>query len=241
MNNALLIGLNYADSPFRLSGCENDADNMTRRAAAAGYRCETVKGIFTADDFYGEMGRLRNSARRTGKTLISVSSHGTQVPEASEQDGYEGGVCFWNGDGIEVVPETDFRKAVAQIPGSVIVLLDLCYAGEMARKAGRPQWSRRFVPFDAGSMPVKTFATAPIAKALPKSSKIYWLLACQPKEVSWDTRTGGLFTNSFCHAYDLTTHRHTVKNVVGYAHGLCYPDQSPFYKCEGGAGSKVLL
>lgn len=90
MNNALLIGLNYTGSPFRLSGCENDADNLTRRAAAAGYRCETAKGIFTADDFYGEMGRLRNSARRTVKTLVNYA-HGLCYPDQSPFYKCEGG------------------------------------------------------------------------------------------------------------------------------------------------------
>lgn len=241
MNNALISGLNYPDSPYRLRGCENDADNIERIAKACRYRCEKVKGIFTADDFYAEAARLRETGKRTGKTLISISSHGTQLDNPKEPDGFEGGVCFWNGDDIEVVPETDFRRAVEQIPGSVFVFLDLCFAGEMTKNAGKPGWSGKFIPFDAGTMSVKRFASTPITKAIPRASRVYWLLACEPQQVSWDMGDGGLFTKSFTNVYDMTTQRRSIKNMMLHVQTICEPDQSPNYKCVGGAASKVVF
>lgn len=232
MKRALIIGLNYAGSQYALHGCEIDAANIADRMPRNAYGA-TMTGTYSAERFYADCASLRDACTDKDTTYICFSGHGTYLDDFTEDDGFQGGICFWNGSKIEVIPESDFRRAVEQIAGSVIVILDCCFAGEFSRGASK-RMKDKFVPFSANEMRIELFKTRPQTRAAARKPKIYWLLACAFNEVSYDTGNGGLFTSAFVRAYDTFKPR-SIKRLMEYAKIKCEPDQTPNFKCENGA------
>ena len=232
MKRALIIGLNYAGSQYALNGCEIDAANIADRMPRNAYGA-TLTGAYSAERFYTDCASLRESCTEKDTTYICFSGHGTYLDDITEVDDFQGGICFWNGSKIEVIPESDFRRAVEQIAGSVIVILDCCFAGEFSRGASK-RIKDKFVPFNASEMRIQQFMTRPQTRAAAPKPKMYWLLACAFNEVSYDTGNGGLFTSAFVRAYDTFKPR-SIKRLMEYAKIKCEPDQTPNFKCENGA------
>lgn len=248
MKRALFIGLNYEGSPYELPDCEMDAQAVALRARAAGFRGDIHTGAFGVNDFLAEYERLRGAAKKSDTILISYSGHGTQWRSNAEKDGYEEGLCFWNGSLIEVLPDDDFRLLIEKIPGKVIVFLDSCFSGGMSRKAHIPVFEHdgkisRFIPFQ----PDFEIYRPPQARSLTRAAsatgnKMYFLFASQESEVSWSTGQGGLFTRFFCDNYDATARsKRTIKRLMAETVKNCTPDQTP--KCEifGGSASKLIF
>ena len=232
MKRALIIGLNYAGSQYALNGCEIDAANIADRMPRTSYGA-TLTGSYSAERFYADCASLRDACTEKDTTYICFSGHGTYLDDITEVDGFQGGICFWNGSKIEVIPESDFRRAVEQIAGSVVVILDCCFAGEFSRGVSK-RMKDKFVPFDAKEMRIELFKTRPQTRAMLKKPKMYWLLACAFNEVSYDTGNGGLFTSAFVRVYDAIKPR-SIKRLMDYAKMNCEPDQTPNFKCENGA------
>ena len=232
MKRALIIGLNYAGSQYALHGCEIDAANIADRMPRNAYGA-TLTGTYSAERFYADCASLRDACTEKDTTYICFSGHGTYLDDFTEDDGFQGGICFWTGSKIEVIPESDFRRAVEQIAGSVIVILDCCFAGEFSRGASK-RIKDKFVPFNASEMRIQQFMTRPQTRAAAPKPKMYWLLACAFNEVSYDTGNGGLFTSAFVRAYDTFKPR-SIKRLMEYAKIKCEPDQTPNFKCENGA------
>ena len=243
MKRLLSIGLNYEGSGNDLPDCHLDADAITRRALAAGYKGSKYTGIFTADDFLGELSRLRHSAKKSDTTLISFSGHGSQnTGSRTEADYMEEYLCFWDGRYIEFFVDDDFRNLLNEIKGAVILFLDCCFSGGMERQAVRPNlgFTRRFIPFPQGGTVFRLKPDLSRA-ALALGNKLYFLSASAESEVSWSTGTGGLFTKSFCSGYDRTRDKKTIKALVDYSAGVCAGDQTPNYKIYGGNAAKRLF
>lgn len=247
MKRALHIGLNYAGSPYALPDCHLDAQAMEARASVAGFSTEIKGGVYSIDNFLADYERLRSKAKKSDTTLISYSGHGTQWNSRAESDGYEEGLCFWNGKNIEVLPDDDFKLLMEKIPGRVIVVLDSCFSGGMSRLAKpTPQAGiglRRFIPFQ----PDFEIYRPPQARDLPRAvnaigNKIYYLFACQEQEVSYSTGHGGLFTRFFCDNYDATAKsKRTIKTLMFQTLKNCAPDQHPKFEGYGTSASKLIF
>jgi hypothetical protein len=233
MKRALIIGLNYAGSQYALHGCEIDAANIYNRMPRNAYGA-TLTGTYSAERFYADCASLRDACTDKDTTYICFSGHGTYLDDFTEDDGFQGGICFWNGSKIEVIPEIDFRRAVEQIAGSVFVFLDCCFAGEFSKMPQSVRRTAKFAPFNANEMRVQQFMTRPQTRAAAPKPKMYWLLACAFNEVSYDTGNGGLFTSAFVRVYDATKQR-SIRRLIEYAKINCEPDQTPNFKCENGA------
>ena len=205
VNQLLAIGLNYPNSPYKLGGCENDATEISKRVMMTHkFNAQQRSGIYTANHFYIDVSELRRRAKPSTTTVIMQSGHGTQLPVLTEKDGWEGGLCYWNGSEIEVIRESDFLRLIGEIPGTVILYLDVCFAGEMIgaqRNVINPKGTKKFIPFNPAwsvfGVP-KTGSRGAVGWLAKGSNKIYKILACQPNEVSWDTGTAGWFTQNFC-------------------------------------------
>lgn len=245
MKRALCIGLNYTDSPYELPDCDMDAYEIAARAGREYRRVDVKKGPFGARDFVEAVQYLQNTRSKSDTTLITFSGHGTQWAEPinSEKDITREGLCLWNGKEIEVLPDDDFRHLLEAIPGTVIVLLDSCYSGGMDKMAGSPRlsgnWQKKFVPFNDD---FKIIHVEPsLSRAVKGANRMYFMFACGKNEVSWSTGDGGLFTKSFCSAYDRWRLQRTVKNVVNAAKKECVPDQTPRYEVIGGIANKKIF
>lgn len=242
---AICIGLNYRNSDYALPDCDMDAREMETRAMAAWYNTHRYGADFTVQAFVDVVQTLAKSGKKSDTTLITYSGHGTQWYEGSEADSMQEGLCFWDGERIQVLPDDDFRHLIESIPGTVFVFLDSCFSGGMARSLkGRVKmsgdWHGRMIPFEPGFEVVRV--EPDLRRAVIAANKSYYLLACEESEVSWSTGTGGLFTKSFCQVYDkATTKNRTIRKVVQTARSLCVPDQSPKYEIYGGNASKRIL
>jgi len=242
MKRYLSIGLNYAKTPYRLLDCEMDAMAIQQVAIQAGYSGAALFQC-SASEFISQINDIRDNARHGDTTLISFSGHGTQWDGGGENDRMEEGLCFWNGNGIEVMQDNDFRALINTIPGTVYVFLDSCFSGGMARSLrGRPKlsgsWSGRFVQFDNDFRMVDCGSeTTP---RLLLTNRQYYLLACSESEVSWSTGTGGLFTKTFLEKYRTAKSR-TIKNIMSLTRKDCHPDQTPIWEIFGGAASKKIF
>lgn len=244
MKHALCVGLNYTGSQYELPDCHLDADAITKRALDAGYRCDKYTGKFGADDFIGEVVRLRENAKKSDVTLISYSGHGTQWydGDSTERDRHEEGLCFWNGSQIEVFPDDDFRLLLNEIKGTVYVFLDSCFSGGMERAAGTKdwKWQKKCIPFDP-AWEIIEYEPSSARMAVALSNKIYFLNASDEDEYALSTGTGGLFTKSFCAGYDRTRDKRTIKSLMTYAADVCADDQTPNYIIYGGNASKRVF
>lgn len=242
MKRYLSIGLNYEKTPYSLPDCEMDARAIQQAAIRAGY-FGTAFFQCSAANFIAEVDEIRQNAKPTDTTLISYSGHGTQWNGGQEADQMEEGLCFWDGNGIEVMQDNDFRAIINTIPGTVYIFLDSCFSGGMARSLrGRPklsgQWSGRFIPFEQDFKVIDCGSeTTP---RLLLTNKQYYMLACSESEVSWSTGTGGLFTKTFLEKYNAAKSR-TIKNIMSLTKSECKPDQTPIWQIFGGAASKKIF
>lgn len=247
MKRSIIAGLNYSGSPYELPDCHLDAAAVAKRAKDAGFRGDVHTGVFGVNDFMVEYERIISSAKKSDTTLFSYSGHGTQWNSNAEKDGYEEGLCFWNGRRIEVLPDDDFRSLIEKIPGSVIVFLDSCFSGGMSRAAklsGEKDGKiSRFIPFD----PSFEIYYPPQARSLTRAvaaagNKMYFLFASQENEVSYSTGQGGLFTRNFCDNYDATARsKRTIKRLIFETMSNCVPQQTPKYELFGGKNTKLVF
>jgi metacaspase-1 len=138
---ALHIGLNVLDSGFygdapRLQGCVNDANDMARRADAAGF--SRVKTLHDDEATFDEAHRYVGWAARNlvdeGDTfLLTFSSHGAQLTDESgdEEDGQDEAYCLYD----RPLLDDDFYEWFRHFkPGvRVIAIIDMCHSGSASR------------------------------------------------------------------------------------------------------------
>lgn len=236
MKRAICIGLNYEGSDYELGGCVNDALANKKRLEDKGIRVDLYTKTIGANEFLDALYAMKAVQKSADTLFITYSGHGTQF-SGSEHGGNEG-LCFWNGDSIEVLPDFDLQRELAQFKGTVVLILDSCFSGGMA-KALRIQHGKRakFVQYNPKTMQVVKPAQSKLLKLV--GNKRYNLFACEENEVSWDTGTSGLFTAAFMKAYDAGTR--TIGKLMTTAYNECSPDQHPTFHLVNGAKTKRLF
>jgi Caspase domain len=245
MTRAICFGLNYTGSDYELPDCHLDAANMLRRSGASDFNGVEFTGIITADDFYAELIRLRENARKSHTSIITYSGHGTQWLEDApdERDRQQEGLCFWNGREIEVFPDDEFRTILSQIQGTVFVVLDCCFSGGMSRNQKPPVETakRKYLPFEPDFKIFRQEKSERAARPAAQN-KIYFINASAESEVSWSTGKGGLFTLSFCKHFDKSArYGRTVKRIVELSAMDTKGEQTPNYHIVNGAANKRVF
>lgn len=249
-NNALVIGLNYKGSPNSLPDCDLDANAIDVLAYEAKYKIQKELGIFSVGDIVDAIRRIARDSKSTSKTIISFSGHGTQwsvdKPTPSEPDGYDEGICMWNGKHIEVFTDDDFREEVTKIKGVVFLLMDSCFSGGMQKLAFR---QHELLGYQHVSRLVKYSPDWPIIRTGDGSaqrslvtSKLYFMMASSEWQEAISTGTGGLFTKGFCEAYKSTVpSKRTVSRMMSEAAKYCAGNQTPKLIIENGSASKRVF
>jgi len=241
------IGLNYTGSAYQLGGCENDAREMRNRARAAvkswyATQFYLASGVCSADFMLNAIAGFAHSMKKSDTLYLTFSGHGTQIP-GNEADGMQEGICLWTGSRIQVVKDSDLRAALQRIPGTVVCIFDSCFSGGMERDVPQPGKKAKCLTYDPENMEV--FNVPQNRNASPVSgNRLYYLFACSENEVSWDTGSAGLFTETFCRAYDnyeLTPGYRLVRSLMRQAAEMCWPDQTPVLKIVSGNGSKRIF
>jgi len=241
------IGINYTGSAYQLGGCESDARQMRNRARSAVksyyitqfYLATTV---CTADFLLHSIAGFARMMKKSDTLYLTFSGHGTQIP-GNEADGMQEGICLWTGSMIQVVKDSDLRAAIQRIPGTVVCIFDSCFSGGMERDVPQPGKRAKCLTYDPEHMEV--FNVPQKRNATPVAgNRLYYLLACSEGEVSWDTGTAGLFTETFCRVYDhyeLTPRYRIVRSLMRQTAELCSPNQTPVLKIVSGNGSKKIF
>ncbi|KAI0217124.1 Ca(2+)-dependent cysteine protease [Massospora cicadina] len=143
---ALLIGINYFDTPYELKGCINDVRNikdflmetysfpsegivvMTDDQSDNPLRMPTRRNILDA------MNWLADGARPNDSLFFHFSGHGSQIPDldGDEEDGYDETICpcDFTKEGMIVDDEMN-RILVRPLPAGcrLTALFDCCHSG----------------------------------------------------------------------------------------------------------------
>ena len=239
------IGINYTGSQYQLGGCENDAREMRNRARS-GLKSYYVNQFYTAtpvcsaDFLLNAIAGFARSMKKSDTLYLTFSGHGTQIP-GGEADGMQEGICLWTGSRIQVVKDYDLREQLQKIPGTVVCIFDSCFSGGMERDVAIPGKKAKCLTYDPASMEV--FNVPQSRDAAPVSgNRLYYLFACSEGEVSWDTGSAGLFTESFCRVYDGSeSKKRLVASLMRQAAEMCKPNQTPTLKIVSGNGSKRIF
>lgn len=237
---ALVIGLNYDGTPYRLSGCVQDALEIKTRIDVSRYDAVMHTETVTPGEVAEYLGFIARTHTKSDSFYFTYSGHGTQIP-GPEADGYDEALCLYDRpNGITLLKDNDLAAMLSRIEGNVFVILDSCYSGGMERNAAPPAYpdmKRRFIPYD----PAFPVFTPDKAKTAPRSTvrRQYNLFACAESEVSWDTGGGGVFTSSLVYHFDKG--RHGIGAIMRGCVESCKGLQTPGYKIRGGTAAKRLF
>jgi metacaspase-1 len=135
MKKALLVGINYIGSGHELRGCINDANNMYATLAVAGFDVEmiTEKDATTAG-MIAALERLVADTVPGDVIVFHYSGHGSQLPSATEADGFEEIICPYDLDWVtKIITDKTLRDIFNRVSGGVntTVILDCCHSGTM--------------------------------------------------------------------------------------------------------------
>ena len=134
MKRALIVGINYENTPHALQGCINDAHNVKALLHLKGFddikllleRDATTVGILTAL-------RELTTGVQLGDTLyFHYSGHGSQLPSTIEPDGFDEIICpidlNWKD---KVITDNDLRSIFNPVVtgANITVVLDCCHSG----------------------------------------------------------------------------------------------------------------
>ena len=130
-----VIGLNYYDTPYELSGCLNDIIDIEKAYANIGFVDVTRWVERSGNEPYKQatMESLSNwiKSSKSGDFLaFHYSGHGTQVPDINgdELDGMDEAICLLDGNVID--DDLKFTM-VDQLPAGVKLrcFFDCCHSG----------------------------------------------------------------------------------------------------------------
>lgn len=253
MKRALVIGLNFAGSPYELQMCEKDAHNIARRLDLEGYEIKLRLGIYSAADCLNDLAEIQRVSTSKDSFAFFQSSHGSNRYDFSgdEKDKTDELLCYWNGKEIEYIADDDIRAALDEIQAkSKFYVLDTCYSGGMERAAiafaakGLTDLRSKSIPYDPKAFQLH-YSKSLTRATKAANGKLYCLFASQEDEYSYEDGNGGRFTTALCKAYDAGAsmkYKRTIKNIMGQAVKGCAPMQTPVYKIfNGGRNNKVLF
>ena len=96
----LLMGINYPDTDYELSGCVNDAENLAKvlvNSKACASKDVTILRNPTGQEIVSALLALANETKSTriDHVFVSFSGHGTWMPDTNndETDGRDECIC----------------------------------------------------------------------------------------------------------------------------------------------------
>jgi len=135
MKRALIVGINYVGTGHELRGCLNDAHNMNVLLAGQ-YKFDEVKLVIekeaTTDGIKAGLEWLITGAKPGDVLVFHYSGHGSQLPSATEKDGYQEIICPIDLNWVDkVITDETLRKIFNRVPNGVntTVILDCCHSG----------------------------------------------------------------------------------------------------------------
>lgn len=137
MKRALLIGINYKNKPYQLSGCDNDARNMKQFLSKYGY--QDVKMITESSGTLPTRSNIMDSFEwllEGEYCFFFYSGHGGQIKatDPEEVDGQDECIYPLNYEIDGVITDNEFRSQLVDRAGShhhLFFLFDCCHSASI--------------------------------------------------------------------------------------------------------------
>jgi hypothetical protein len=274
---ALCVGINkFKNLPpsAMLQGCVNDANDMAKLLKEL-YDFTDADIVQLTDEQATKANIMNNlesmvSDAKAGKIdylVFSLSSHGTQVPDLSEEESDRADEAFcpydiaikgdqWDPD--HIIVDDEFNDLFVQLPGNVLleVFLDTCHSGT-GLKAIDMLFDRRPRYLPPPSLTAFEKVDGKHSRGLHQvmtqkkkiTPHILWT-GCQADQTSADAKIGnewhGAFTYFFCKAVQATENKLSRSEVLGKLRsGLIEGKYSQIPQLEGEAtvreNNKVII
>ncbi len=186
----LSIGDNFnPGTEEHLDSCENDAkavvEVFTKRALESGMTLGVSRLLLgttdtTADKITEALSEINSSASSNDITIIFLSTHGYNGVKrrVDYNESNNDNACFIVGNGNEYVPFDNLLEDANKLPGTVLILADLCFSGALIGQNNVTYNVNNYT----GSNPVSIlFSDA----AVRESSKVFVLAACTYFQLSY--------------------------------------------------------
>lgn len=136
MKRALICGINYTGTSSALKGCLNDAKNMRALLESKGFT--EIKDVLekeaTTAGIIAGLNWLVADVKPGDVILFHYSGHGSQLPSAKEEDGWEEIICPIDLNWVDkVITDDTLRQIFDKVPNGVntTLILDCCHSGTM--------------------------------------------------------------------------------------------------------------
>jgi hypothetical protein len=135
---ALCIGIDDYPSPYRLSGCVNDAKAWAKTLTSLGFETQTMMN--EQADWEGIRSALSSLVSRTRPgdvVVVQYAGHGTRVKDLDndEPSGRDSAVCPVNFNDGKFLVDDDVREIFQKLPDGVNLtcFFDCCHSGTITR------------------------------------------------------------------------------------------------------------
>ncbi len=190
ISSALIVGINYIGTNYRLNGCINDANNMREFVSSRG--CDKILMMTdqeivrpTKINIIAGLTNLLLNTKEGETAMFYYSGHGTNIADVGgdETDGQD--ECLFTLDG-KVILDDELNliiKKNLKPNATLIVLCDCCHSGTM---------------FD---LKYNYHEDTNDTKDVDQPGKVYYISGCRDSQVSMETfinrQTQGALTAAF--------------------------------------------
>lgn len=144
MKKALLVGINYYNTPCKLNGCINDAVNLKELfVSRLGYNVSNITLLRdddpnpfvqpTRDNILNELIKIVSDSANSSEICICYSGHGSQMPDRNmeETDGADELIVPVDYITNGVIVDDDINRILQQSKCRTLLLFDSCCSGSV--------------------------------------------------------------------------------------------------------------
>lgn len=251
---SLHIGLNvvnpkiYGDE-YRLNGCINDANEMSKIAKSVGYT-ESIMLLDKDATISKVTNAIKAAATKIEKDdifFLTYSGHGSSVPDLNrdEEDGKDETWCLY--DGMLIDDSLYDLFALFKEGTRVLVLSDSCHSGTITKEIhynlmrDDNRSNKYLYKFINSKIAEKIVSKDLIVRTTPKldiTATVKSISGCQDNQLSRDGDKNGLFTGNLLKIWDNGKFQGSYRTFFKEIIKLMPPDQTPNYTTIGKKNSK---
>lgn len=219
---ALLIGINYANTPAALRGCINDCKNMINFLKSDyGFIDEEIKflndndfnNLPTAKNIIEGFIWLQNEIAQNSKLFLHFSGHGYYMKDnnGDEHDGYDEFICPIDYNTAGLISDDQIRKYLIDNLGDckLTCLFDCCHSGTVLDL----KYNLSFVDKITG----KEFLIREDPKYLETNASVVFISGCKDNQTSADAYINGKYQGAMTFCFLKTIERFKLqKKDISY-------------------------
>jgi len=198
MKRALLIGINYKDTPYELNGCINDVNNIKALLLANGYQESNIT-VLTDDN--PSMMPIRSNILREFERLailpstevfVHYSGHGSNVRDKNndEVSGFDSVIAPCDFLTSDVILDDVLFQLVSKINCKATLLFDSCNSGSVCD-----------LPYSLSYSNERIYQSTTKRVARMKNPSIFMMSGCRDTQFSADVQMDGEFCGAFTNAF----------------------------------------